>query len=103
MTSAKDLVDVPVETYDPLSISTCLAECARVLRIRHRTMTLAQRITETLLGTSGPLPTLDDVGKKLGMSRRTFQRRLAAEGWSFGELMTQFRQRYAAVLLEEGC
>lgn len=44
-------------------------------------------------------PTVTYIAGRLGMSRRTLQRRLADAGWSFQDVVTQARQRLAQHLL----
>ncbi len=50
---------------------------------------------------SGGVPALSDVARELGMSGRTLQRRLAAEGESFQTLVDRARRRLALRLLRD--
>jgi AraC-like DNA-binding protein len=47
-------------------------------------------------------PDLDHVARVLGMSARTFQRRLRSEGKTFAALLTEFRRDMAPALLRDG-
>jgi AraC-like DNA-binding protein len=47
-------------------------------------------------------PDLDHVARVLGMSARTFQRRLRAEGMTFAAVLFEFRRDMAPVLLRDG-
>jgi AraC-like DNA-binding protein len=50
---------------------------------------------------SGGVPALSDVARELGVSGRTLQRRLAAEGSSFQSLVDEARRRLAERLLRQ--
>lgn len=47
-------------------------------------------------------PSIDDMGRRLGMSGRTMQRRLKQEGHSFSDLLDEVRLRLARLHLAEG-
>src|SRR5262245_41398274 len=51
---------------------------------------------------SAGVPGLDDVGRVLGMSPRTLQRRLREEGTTFSAVLTQLRHDLALPLLGDG-
>lgn len=47
------------------------------------------------------MPSVDGAARALGLSRRTLTRRLAEEGTSFGEVLDDYRRRYALALFKE--
>jgi AraC-like DNA-binding protein len=68
-----------------------------------RQETLGDRVRGVLFSElSEGLPTLDRVGRVLGMSARTLQRGLRLEGTTFAAVLTQLRQDMAPPLLEDG-
>jgi AraC-like DNA-binding protein len=65
--------------------------------------TLQNRVRQALLSDlSAGVPTLDRLGRVLGMSARTLQRGLHLEGTTFAAVLTQLRQDMAAPLLRDG-
>ena len=51
---------------------------------------------------SGGYPDIDLVAESIGLNARTFQRRLAADGVSYRELVDRYRYQLAKRLLTEG-
>jgi AraC-like DNA-binding protein len=65
--------------------------------------TLRDRVREVLFAElSEGVPTLDRVGRHLGMSGRTLQRGLRLEGATFAGVLAQLRQDMARPLLRDG-
>lgn len=64
--------------------------------------TLMEKIQRALFqDLNGGAGTLQGVSSSMGMSERTLQRRLAARGTSFAEVIDDFRKRLAQQLLED--
>ena len=65
--------------------------------------TLRDRVRQVLWAElSAGVPALEGVGRQLGLSPRTLQRRLRAEGTTFTAVLTQLRQDLALPLLRDG-
>lgn len=96
-------LDLPIQTYD-LRLREHLTEYGeRLLKERGNTpVTLRSRI-EGLLTASLParLPTADEVAGSLGMSPRTFARRLKTDGVSYREIVDDLRCDLAQTFLKD--
>lgn len=79
------------------------AELDRALRERRAAETIAEQVADEALRTlcSGP-PRMAEVARRLGVSERTLQRRLADEGSSFQEVLDTTRRSAAEALLRSG-
>ena len=65
--------------------------------------TLRDRVRQVLWSAlSAGVPALEGVGRGLGLSPRTLQRRLRAEGTTFSAVLTQLRHDLALPLLRDG-
>jgi len=65
--------------------------------------TLRERVRRVLWSElSAGVPSLEGVGRVVGMSPRTLQRRLREEGTTFSAVLTQLRQDLARPLLRDG-
>jgi AraC-like DNA-binding protein len=97
-----DLLDRPVPGADP-ALAAYLKAQADILAGRLAAPNVVsqdctRRIAERL-GTGEPSQT--DVARQMGMSERTLQRRLAAEGTTFNELLEQSRRTMAMAYLAD--
>lgn len=64
-------------------------------------MTTAKRVRAALLeGLPSGLATMEDVARKLALSKRTLQRRIEAEGTSYQQILKETRQALAQHYLE---
>ncbi len=98
------VLDLEIPTYDP-SLRTHLMEYGdRLLReTPARKQTLSQQVKAILAqGLPARVAGADDVAAQLGMSRRTFARRLGEENVSFRGLVDDMRCDLARVYLTEG-
>lgn len=94
-------LSAPIVTADAEVLAMCDRHCSSLLRNIHAADSVAQQVKETLLVSRGSLPTIDAVAKRLGISKRTLNRRLADEQHTFQQLVQDFRRDYAFELLRE--
>lgn len=97
------VMDLEIPTFDPI-LRTHLMEYGEKLlkEAPARRKTLSQQI-KTVLAASlpGRMANADDVATHLGMSRRTFARRLETDGLSFRGLVDEMRCDLAKAYLED--
>ncbi len=92
-----DSWDYPILTADPYLNRLCV-HCAEevLVRLRTKASPLKVRVENAI---AALLPhrqmRLDEVAAKLGMSSKTLARRLASEGYSFGEILSGLRSALA--------
>lgn len=98
-----DLTSAPVATADP-GLMAAVREYADGLAAAVDTVPPTTRaVTSALVdGMGATAPTLDDVARSLGMSRRSLQRSLRAEETSFREISERVRVDLAERALREG-
>ena len=69
----------------------CQQYCQQVLRQITAERPLALQVRNLFLGSSGQIPSLDDVAKRLNYSTRSLRRHLLAEGVTYQQLVNEFR------------
>lgn len=70
-------------------------------RLNHA-QSMRERIEDIMVLSPGHLRSLDEMADALGVSRRSLQRDLRAEGLSYQDIVKAFRMRHAISLLEDG-
>ncbi|WP_262299897.1 AraC family transcriptional regulator [Microvirga sesbaniae] len=98
--SAHDLPLVSADTY----LSDLMQEsCEEILARRASNMSALRTTVENILAPMLPHAKTQsrDVARRLGLSGRTFARRLAAEGTTYGEILDQLRHELAMTYLSE--
>ena len=98
------VLDLEIPTFDPTLRSYLMEYGDRLLRDAptHKP-TLSQQIKSVLAaGLPANMASADEVAAHLGMSRRTFARRLEADGQSFRGLVDEMRCDLAKVYLADG-
>jgi AraC-like DNA-binding protein len=96
-----DDLELPFATYNPELLATINPQLQREIASRKTQQTTsvrAKRVLKRLLG--GQHTDIDEVAKELGMSRRTLQRRIAEEGSSFRQLLSDARRELARLYLQ---
>lgn len=92
----------PVRAADETLGGYLIDLAEQVLGSMSEERTFAHRVQRALwTDLSAGRPTLARTARRLGVSVRTLQRRLAEERTSFGELLEKLRRRMARTLLEE--
>lgn len=97
-------LDLPVPTYDPKLRTHLMEYGERLLRESPSPIPTVRSKVEAVLLTSlpGRIAPADEVASSLGMSRRTFARRLSEEGLSFRKIVDDLRCDLAKTYLKEG-
>lgn len=97
-------LDLPVPTYDPSLREHLLAYGDRILAERRQPTQQLRAQVEGLITRSlpGTIIQADDAAANLGMSPRTFARRLNEEGTSYREIVEDLRCDLAQTFLTDG-
>jgi AraC-like DNA-binding protein len=96
-----DDLELPFTTYNPELLTTINSQLEREIASRKTQQTTsfrAKRVLKRLVGSQHT--DIDEVAKELGMSRRTLQRRIAEEGSSFRQLLSEARRELARLYLQ---
>jgi AraC-like DNA-binding protein len=98
------ILEMPIPTYDPDLRNHLMEYGERLLRERPAsTPTLRKRIERILMNSlPGRIVSADEVAGSLGLSRRTFARRLADDGFSYREVVDDLRGDLAKTYLAGG-
>jgi AraC-like DNA-binding protein len=89
-------LDLPFITYNAELVAMLSPQIDRELARRKSELTVAGRVKWVLMRLlGGRSPEIHDVAKELGMSCRTLQRRMTAEGTSFRRLVGDARRELA--------
>lgn len=90
-----------VASADQEVLSICEKHCVRILQDISAGAPYASKIKALFLASRGVIPSERDAAAKLGMSVRSLHRRLAEEGYSYQQLLNDYRRDYAFELLKE--
>ena len=93
------VLDMPVPTANPLVHEVAVRQCQQSERLARPGAALVEQIRGILLSDAARCVPLPQVAERLGISQRTLQRRLTAEGTSFRDVALQTRYRLAQDLL----
>ena len=94
-------LELPFATYNPELLAALNPRVDREiewLKMQQTTSSRAKWVLKQSLG--GHHTDIDEVAKELGMSRRTLQRRIAEEGSSFRQLLSDARRELARIYLQ---
>lgn len=98
-----DVLELPLVAADPFLNELMLKMCDEAMAVRSTNVSPLRTLVENTIAPLLPHSeaTTAKVAKRLGLSERTFARRLAAEGLRFGEILDQQRRDLALRYLEE--
>jgi AraC-like DNA-binding protein len=96
------LLDLPVVGDDPFLHELMLKNCEDAIQVRPSNVSAFRTLVENTIGPLLPHAEAQarTVARILGMSERTFARRLASEGLTFGEVLDGLRRDLAVRHLE---
>jgi AraC-like DNA-binding protein/transcriptional regulator with XRE-family HTH domain len=97
------VMDLPVVSYDPYLNDLMVKTCEESIAVRASNNSPLRTIVENTIAPLLPHAEAQakTVAQRIGLSERTFARRLAAEGLSFGEILDQLRRDLALRYLQE--
>ena len=97
------VMDLPLVGYDPYLNDLMVKSCEAAIAVRESNNSPFRTEVENAIAPLLPHAEAQakTVAQRLGLSERTFARRLAAEGLSFGEILDQMRRDLAAHYLQE--
>jgi AraC-like DNA-binding protein len=95
--------DLPLASKDPFLNDLMVADCEAAMAARASNVSPLRSTVENLIGPLLPHAEAQaaSIAKKLGLSERTFARRLAAEGFTFREILDDLRRDLATHYLEQ--
>ena len=95
--------DLPLTSGDRFLNELMVADCEAAMAARARNISPLRSTVENIIGPLLPHAEAQaaSVARELGMSERTFARRLAAEGLSFREILDDLRRELATRYLDE--
>jgi AraC-like DNA-binding protein len=94
------VLDVPCPNANPITAKICQQVCDAVLAERPGESELVRRIRTACLNSPNRFPAAAGIASELGLSLRTFYRRLAQEQLSYQSIVDGMRRSLAAELLE---
>jgi len=94
------VLDLPCPNANPITAKICQQVCEVVLTERPDDSDLVRKIRAACLNSPNRFPVASDIASELGLSLRTFHRRLADEGLSYQSIVDGMRRSLATELLE---
>jgi AraC-like DNA-binding protein len=94
-------LDRPILSGDSAVSDMLSRQCDEFMADLTNSRSIGERLEDLLRASTGGIPTLDDMAKTLGSSRRSIQRELRDDGLSYQQILTRYRVRQAKVLLSE--
>ncbi len=94
------VLDLPCPNANPITAKICQQLCDVVMTERPGESELARRIRAACLNSPNRFPAAPEIAAQLGLSLRTFHRRLAEDGQSYQTIVDGMRRSVATELLE---
>jgi len=94
------VLDLPCPNANPITAKICQQVCDVVMTERPGESELARKIRTACLNRPNRFPAAAEIASELGLSLRTFHRRLAEDGLSYQSIVDRMRQSLATELLE---
>ncbi|MGY3484758.1 AraC-like DNA-binding protein [Bradyrhizobium sp. USDA 4011] len=94
------VLDISCPNANPITAKICQQVCDTVLTEHPGESALVRKIRAACLNSPNRFPTTQEVALHIGLSLRTFHRRLADEGASYQAIVDEMRQSLAIELLE---
>lgn len=94
------VLDLPCPNANPITAKICQQVCEVVMTERPGESELVRKIRAACLNSPNRFPAAAEIASELGLSLRTFHRRLAEEGQSYQSIVDGIRQSLATELLE---
>jgi AraC-like DNA-binding protein len=94
------VLDLPCPNANPITAKICQQVCDVVMTEGPSDSEFVRRIRAACLNSPNRFPAAPEIASELGLSLRTFHRRLAEEGLSYQSIVDGMRQSLATELLE---
>jgi AraC-like DNA-binding protein len=94
------VLDLPCPNANPITAKICQQVCDVVLTERPGESDLVRKIRVACLNSPHRFPAAAEIASELGLSLRTFHRRLAEDGLSYQSIVDGMRRSLATELLE---
>ncbi|MBS0452812.1 MAG: AraC family transcriptional regulator [Proteobacteria bacterium] len=95
------VLGAPCPNANPITAQLCAQMCERLLRSLPEESALEHSIRTACFNSCGDFPALDEMARSLGLSGRTLQRRLMAQGRNYQELVDEVRTALASEYLTQ--
>ena len=95
-----EVLDLPCPNANPVTAEICQQVCDTVLTERPGESDLVRRIRVACLKSPNRFPPAAEIASQLGLSLRTFHRRLSDDQLSYQSIVDEMRRSLAIVLLE---
>lgn len=97
---AESVWEFPLPNANPAVSQVCQRFCEQVLAEQPPASQMADAIRVILVNQPGRFPNIGEIAEHMGMSLRTLNRRLAAEGLSYQSILDEVRRALAVEYLE---
>src|SRR5579871_225346 len=97
---AADVLDRPCPNANPITAKVCQQLCNTVMTERPGESELVRKVRSAWLNSPNKFPVAAEIASELGLSLRTFHRRLADDGQSYQSIVDDMRRTLATELLE---
>ena len=94
------VLDLPCPNANPITAKICQQFCDVVMIERPGESDLVRKIRSACLNSPNRFPAAAEIASELGLSLRTFHRRLAEDGLSCQSIINEMRRSLATELLE---
>lgn len=94
-------LDTPGNFADDHTNRALTRHCEIALAAHRKSMSLHDRIIQIFARTTSELPQIGELARELGMSTRTLQRNIGAEGLSYRKIIDEFRSKLLVLMDEE--
>ncbi|MBS0344525.1 MAG: AraC family transcriptional regulator, partial [Proteobacteria bacterium] len=95
------VLGAPCPNANPITAQLCAQMCQRLMLALPGVSELEHSIRTACFNSCGDFPALDEMAHSLGMSGRTLQRRLMAQGRNYQELVDEVRTALASEYLTQ--
>jgi AraC-like DNA-binding protein len=96
------ILERPLKHANPLAKKVLEQECRQLCERFNERATVQDKIRHELLFAKGDFPTLDQLTGRVNMPERTIRRKLALEGTSYKDILSDIRKQKALELIASG-
>ncbi|KUG22244.1 transcriptional regulator, arac family [hydrocarbon metagenome] len=96
------ILDRPLKHANSLTKKVLEQECRQLCQRLNENVTVKNKIRHELMFLEGDFPTFDQLAHRINMPERTVRRRLAMEGTSYKDILSDIRKQKALELIAAG-